>query len=125
MTSGLVPGRGDAKDFAADQPLTATMSTADTSTAERAELGQFNERVASAASAIDESTPGDAEEDTASSASGRRGSHGGISLGEAVMEAAQNLAHHCQIPGVGEAAAVVSTLVTLVSDRRHIKSERG
>lgn len=115
---GLVLGSGDVKDSAAEQSWTVTMSTANMSTAEQAELGQFNKRVASAASAIDEGTPGD----TSSSMSGRRGSRGGIDVGEAVMEAAQNLALHCQIPGVSEAAAVVSTLVTLVSDSRDLKS---
>lgn len=91
--SGPGLGSGDVKDSVAEQSWTATMSTANVSTAEQVELGQFNERVASVASAIDESSREGPREDTSSSMSGR-GSRGGIGLGEAVMEAAQNLAHH-------------------------------
>ncbi|CAN0560046.1 unnamed protein product, partial [Ectocarpus sp. 12 AP-2014] len=36
----------------------------------------------------------------------------------AVLAAAEELAHHCQIPGVSEAATVVSILVHLVTDSR-------
>ena len=117
-------GSGSAKDRAAEQSLTATMSTANMSTAEQVELGQFHERVASAAAVgVDDSTQGDAGDDEmALSASGQRGFNGSIGLGEAVLEAAENLAYHCQIPGVSEAAAVVSTLAKLVSDSRDIKS---
>ncbi|CAM9704764.1 unnamed protein product [Ectocarpus sp. 12 AP-2014] len=48
----------------------------------------------------------------------RRTSHGGVGYGQAVMAAAQELAQHCQIPGVSEAATAVSILVRLVSDGR-------
>lgn len=48
----------------------------------------------------------------------RRTSDGGIGYGQAVMEAAQELTEHCQIPGVSEAATVVFILVRLVSDTR-------
>lgn len=115
--AGPALGSESAKDLAAEQCFTASMSTA-----ERAELGQFHGRRASAASVADKSAPGDAGDGLASSASGRRGSRGGIDLREAVMEAAENLAYHCQIPGVSEAASVVSTLAKLVSDGRDIKS---
>ena len=54
--------------------------------------------------------------------SGRRRSSDGIGIGQAVAEAAYELAHHCQIPGVSEAAAAVATLVKLVSDSRDINS---
>lgn len=37
-------------------------------------------------------------------------------MGEAAMKAAQELAHHCQVRGVSEAAAVVSILMKLASD---------
>ncbi len=114
---------GDAKHPAAKQSLTATTSIASISTAEQAELGQYYQRVASAASVVDEDgTPGGAGNDIASSTSGQRGSRGDIGLGEVVLDAAKYLAHHCQIPGVSEAASVVSTLVTMVSDRRDIQS---
>lgn len=117
-------GSVGAKHLAAEESVTATISTTTMSTAERVELDQFYEgqHVVSAPSLIDESTRGGKEQGEASSASGRRGSLGGIGLGEAVMEAAQNLAYHCQIPGVSEAASVVFTLVELVSDSRDIKS---
>jgi len=117
--SGPALGSRDAKGLAAKQSLTATTSTANASTAERAELGQFYEedRVAGAAPADVDRSVG-----IGSSASRRRGSSEGIGLGEAVMEAAGNLAYHCQIPGVSEAAAVVSTLAKLFSDSRDIKS---
>ncbi|CAM9529744.1 unnamed protein product, partial [Ectocarpus fasciculatus] len=48
----------------------------------------------------------------------RRTSDGGVGYGQAVMAAAQELAEHCQIPGVSEAATAVSILVRLVSDSR-------
>lgn len=117
--SGAALGSGGAEESAAERSLAATVSTANMSTAEQAERAQFydGQSVASA-----ESVDVDGSVGMGTSTSGRRGSRGGIGLGEAVMEAAQNLAHHCQIPGVSEAAAVVSTLVTLVSDRRDIKS---
>lgn len=96
------------------------------STAELAELGQLNQRAASsAASVVDETTPRDnvgGDDMMASSATGRRGPRSSIGLGEAVAEAAQNLAYNCQIPGVSEAASVVSTLARLVSDSRDIRS---
>lgn len=38
------------------------------------------------------------------------------------MEAAQELAYHCLIPGISEAAAAVSILVTLFSDGRDLNS---
>ncbi len=121
--SGLVLVGGDAKASGAKQSLTATTSTANMSTAEQGEIGQVYERVPGAATVADEeSTPGGAGNAITLSTSGRRGSRGSIGLGEAVMDAAQNLAHHCQIPGVSEAASLVSTLVTMVSDRRDIKS---
>lgn len=47
----------------------------------------------------------------------RRASFGSsVGLGQAVMVAAQELAHHCQVPGVSEVATLVSLLVNLVSD---------
>ena len=117
--SSLAPGIKRAQEFPAGQSLTATTSTANMSTAERADVLPVYEgqRVARAAPAGADGVGFDS-----SSASDRRGSRGGIGLGEAVMEAAENLAYHCQIPGVSEAASVVSTLVKLVSDSRDISS---
>ena len=107
------------KDRAEERSLTATMSTANMSTAERAELGQFRQSMASAAS-VDDSTPGELRESRVSSTRGRRGSRAGVGVGEAVMKTARDLAYHCQIPGVSEAAAAVSTLIQLVSDSRDV-----
>lgn len=48
------------------------------------------------------------------------GSSGSVGVGRAVLEAAQQLAHHCQIPGVSEAATLVSILVDLLVNSRSI-----
>lgn len=99
-------------------PRTATNSTADVSTEERtAELSGLGFSVdegadhapppAAAAAAV-----------TAAAASSRRKTSSGVEYGQAVLAAAEELAHHCQIPGVSEAATVVSILVHLVTDSR-------
>ncbi|CAM9883869.1 unnamed protein product [Ectocarpus fasciculatus] len=51
-------------------------------------------------------------------------SDGGDSLGygQAVLAAADELVHHCQIPGVSEAAAAVLILIHLVLDSRDLTS---
>lgn len=53
--------------------------------------------------------------------SGRRGSSGGLGLGRAVGDAAQELARSSQIAGVSEVAAAVSILVSLLTDNRDNK----
>lgn len=45
-----------------------------------------------------------------------------IGLGHAVLAAAQELAHHCLIPGVSEAAAAVCIMANLVTDSRDLDS---
>lgn len=97
----------------------ATTSTADVSTYERAELAQFHQRQ-SAASIASGSQPDDAPagSDGASSAADCKKPPGDIGLGHAVLAAAQELAHHCQVPGISEAAAVVCIMANLVTDSR-------
>ena len=46
------------------------------------------------------------------------GSAGNIGLGHAVLTAAQELAHHCQVPGISEAAAMLCIMANLVADSR-------
>ncbi|CAM9606844.1 unnamed protein product, partial [Hapterophycus canaliculatus] len=57
------------------------------------------------------------------SAAGREARRGGFGLAYAVMDAAQELANHCQTPGISEAATIVSILANLVSDSRDDDSD--
>lgn len=113
----------DMADSSAEKSLTttasvATSSIADVSTQERAELAQFHQRQ-SASSIASEPQPEDASGGSeASSAAGRKKSAGDIGLGHAVLAAAQELANHCQVPGISEAAAVVCIMANLVTDNR-------
>lgn len=100
-----------AKQLVAVPPLTSTNSTTDASTEER----------------TDEQHDGfgfSAEEgvDAAPATGGRRKTSSGVEYGQAVLAAAQELAHHCQIPGVSEAATAVSILINLVMDSRDLLS---
>lgn len=110
---GAAGGEG-AEDGAGERSASATS----VSTAEQAELAQFHQgpSVTSAAPDADESTPGVSGESGVSATVDRRRSRDGVGFGEAVMQAVLELALHCQIPGVSEAAAMVSILVNLVSD---------
>ena len=58
----------------------------------------------------------------ASPAASRNNSAGNIGLGHAVLAAAQELAHHCQVPGISEAASVVCIMANLVTDSRDVSS---
>ncbi len=117
VAAGARIGSGGVKEVTAERSMIATTSTADMSTAERAELAEsFRGHSVAGASSVDGSVGG------RSSTSGRRGSRDTVGVGRAVMEAAHELAHNCQIPGVGEAAAAVSILVKLVSDSRDVNS---
>ncbi|CBN76450.1 PEGA domain family protein [Ectocarpus siliculosus] len=108
--AGVALADGSAEDYLAKQHfVVATTSTADASTLDRAAVaGIFGEEAEFWA---DGPKP-------ASSAAGRRGSCSDVGVGRAVMNAAQELAQRCQIPGVSEAAAMVSILVNLVTDSR-------
>ena len=111
-------GRSAATELAVP-PLIATNSTADVSTEERtselpglgysAEEGDDDGPAATAAATAAAAT---------AAAGGRRKTSSGVHYGEAVLAAAEELAHHCQIPGVSEAATAVSILIHLVSDSR-------
>ncbi|CBN75056.1 Transmembrane receptor kinase [Ectocarpus siliculosus] len=108
------PGVGT-EDVLAQRSLTATGSTADVSTSERAELAGISTE--NTGRFADEPMPASGERE-ASSTAGRRGSFGDVGVGQAVMVAAQELAHSCQVPGVSEAVTLVSILVNLVKDSR-------
>ncbi|CAM9852438.1 unnamed protein product, partial [Ectocarpus fasciculatus] len=55
-------------------------------------------------------------------AGGRRRTSSGVGYGQAILTAAEELAHQCQIPGVSEAAKAVSILIHLVLDSRDLTS---
>ncbi|CAM9813472.1 unnamed protein product [Scytosiphon promiscuus] len=101
--------------------LTATISTANMSKEERSELASG---IGFLAGEDDDAVPladgqltGEGE--APSTAGGRRGS--GVEFGQGVLAAALELVHHCQIPGVSEAATAVSILIRLVSDSRDLR----
>lgn len=102
---------------------TATGSTTNTSTAERDELARFHQNHCVGDAAI-VSAGGPKLEKVlgggpgGSSVAERKGSSGDIGLGQAVLAAARELAHHCQIPGVSEAAGAVCMMANLVVDGR-------
>ncbi|CAM9591668.1 unnamed protein product, partial [Laminaria digitata] len=56
------------------------------------------------------------------SSSGRRATSSSLRIAHAVGDAAQELARSCHVPGVSEAAAVVSVLVNLVTDNGDAKN---
>ncbi|CAM9729911.1 unnamed protein product, partial [Ectocarpus fasciculatus] len=98
----------------------ATISTATLSTAERDEVSRFHQGELEAAPV----SGGPGREEASSgggpgaSAAADRQSPADIGLGRAVLAAAQELAHHCQIPGVSEAANAVLMIMNLVTDSR-------
>lgn len=116
---------GDVEERSSGASSTASSSTADIWTVERAVFDQTlrGRSAASDAYVADDSAPGDDGMSGASSPETRRGSRDGVGLGQAAMEGAQELAHHCQIPGISEAATLLSVLVKLVSDSRDSGSD--
>ena len=142
-----LPG-GGAADFAQEKVLITTASTATASSAnvwthEREELAQFHQREAVAGGAsvaskyqqnktprgVEKPSGGSNEPDGdnkvvsgggsgTSSAADREKSAGDIGIGHAVFAAAQELAHHCQVPGISEAASAVCIMANLVTDSR-------
>ena len=107
------------KDAAAIAPL-VTASTATMSIYEGTDLlpGRRRQRAADAASVSGGPKPDEASGGGigGSSAADRQNSAREIGLGRAVLAAAQELAHHCQVPGVSEAAAAVCLMANLVTD---------
>lgn len=126
--TGVAGGAGVAgkdTDFSAELlPATAsvaTSSTAGVSTDTKVELAEFRQNQSAADAA---SIAGGPQSDQASgggeapSAADRNKPAGDIGLGHAVLAAAQELAHHCQVPGISEAAAALCTMANLVKDSR-------
>ncbi|CAM9667182.1 unnamed protein product [Ectocarpus fasciculatus] len=100
--------------------LRITHSTADVSTEEgTAEVDGFG---ISADESQDDARSAAAPALAASPAGGRRRTSSGVGYGQAVLAAAEELAHRCQTPGVSEAATAVSILVHLVLDSRDLTS---
>lgn len=93
-----------------DKVLKATTSTADASTGERAAFPSVG-YLADEPKVDVGGTP---------ATKNSRGPFGNVGVGRAVMEAAQQLAHRCQIPGVNEAATLVSILAELLVNSRSI-----
>ncbi|CAM9404226.1 unnamed protein product [Ectocarpus sp. 12 AP-2014] len=120
-------GRGDAAEDSggfvaeAEQSLPSLMttnSTAGVSTANRtAEVAGFG----FSTEERDDGAPSAAAPAPAP-AGGRRQTSSEVGYGQAVLAAAEELAHHCQIPGVSEAATAVSILIHLVLDSRDLTS---
>ncbi|CAN0504915.1 unnamed protein product, partial [Ectocarpus sp. 12 AP-2014] len=109
-----------ASDGSAEKFLAATTaSTANLSTAERDNLSQSHqrERVAAPFSGGPKSEDASGGDSRASLAAGHQNS-AGIGLGRAVLAAAEELVHHCQIPGVSEAATAVCMMANLATDSR-------
>lgn len=114
-------GVGAAEDGSTDQllllPTTTTTSTANGSTGESAKL-EDGVRTPTRDDVVSlPDAPASGESGKPSTAGGRRTS-GDLGYGQAVMAAAEELAQHCQTPGVSEAATMVSILIHLVSDSR-------
>ncbi|CAN0166390.1 unnamed protein product, partial [Scytosiphon promiscuus] len=120
-TYGAGLGGGEAVHHFAEKMSTAALSTASSSaanmsTVERAELAQFFQRqsVYGGSKSVDAS----GGSSSASSATERNRAAYELRLGHAVLAAAQELAHHCQTPGISEAATAVCIMARLVTDGR-------
>lgn len=124
---GAGPAGESAADSSADVICPATSSTvrgstANVSTTEQEERAQFHQREHVADATSDAGGPKQEEASGGgtrpSSAADHQDSAGNIGLGHAVLAAAQELVHHCQIPGVSEAAIAVCMMANLVTDSR-------
>ena len=117
--SALPAGDGSAeKLLTATTGSTAPTSTANLSTAERDELSQFHQQERVAASISGGPKPESASSGGPGASSAADHNSADIGLGRAVLAAAQELVHHCQIPGVSEAASAVCMIANLVTDGR-------
>ncbi|CAM9849968.1 unnamed protein product [Ectocarpus sp. 6 AP-2014] len=100
--------------------LTTRNSAAEVSTEEgTAEVAEFG------LSADAGGAPSAAALAPAAAAGDRRRTSSGVGCGQAVLAAAEKLAHSCQIPGISEAATAVSILIRLVLDSRDLTSSPG
>ncbi|CAB1116130.1 unnamed protein product [Ectocarpus sp. CCAP 1310/34] len=107
-------------------PLTTTNSTNDVSTEEwTAELAGFGGSAEEGADGAPSAIATAAAPAPAAAPAGRRRTSNALGYGEAMLVAAKDLAHHCQIPGVSEAATAVSILIHLVLDNRDLTSSAG
>lgn len=115
--------QGNAVDGSAERAFIDTTSTVNISTGEqdKSTPAYGGGGLAGAAFFSDEPKPTLAEIGPSSS-SDRRASSDGIGLGQAVGDAAHELARNCHIPGVSEAAAAVAILVNMVTDNRDTKN---
>lgn len=123
LGSGVQIRQADGVDPPLHRDSTVTASAGTLSTEERDEFGRNHERSGVTGVAFVGDTPKpalDAKRDTSSN--GPRGLSDRLLLGQAVGAAAREVAFNCHIPGVCEAAAAVSILVTLVTDNRQSKT---
>ena len=107
---------------------TATATSANVSTHEQEELARFHQRKGVAGTPPVASGPqteepfGDSKRGLGSSgaspAADREKPAGDIGLVHAVLAAAQELVHHCQVPGISEAASAVPIMANLVMASR-------
>lgn len=114
------PGKGAEDGSSAHRLLlTGTNSTANVSTEEHTEhAGGGLSAEEEAAFFADGSAPAPGESAAPSSTTGGQRVVNGMGYAQAAIGAAQELAQHCQVPGVSEAATVVSILIQLVSDSK-------
>lgn len=95
-----------------------TNSTTTVSTVDQTELEEIRFSARTGVAPLHDDLIPVSGESGASSTFGSRRVSSGLGYGQAVMAAAQELAHHCNIPGISEAASMVSILINLVSDSR-------
>ncbi|CAM9445750.1 unnamed protein product [Ectocarpus fasciculatus] len=101
------------EEFSAQQASTATKSTI-VLTAEPADTSFISSKGTPHFAGDHMLASGEGE---ASHTDSRRASFASnVGVGQAVVVAAKELAHHCQVPGVSEVATLVSLLVNLVTD---------
>ncbi|CAN0411915.1 unnamed protein product, partial [Ectocarpus sp. 8 AP-2014] len=99
--------------ISADQSLTATNSTT-TLPGERADITGLSRK--GRPHFADDHILASGKGETSHTDSRRASFVTRVGVGQAVIVAAQDLAHHCQVPGVSEVATLVSLLVNLVTD---------
>lgn len=97
----------DASALEPGSSLGTTASTTGASTAEKADPPSINPEDDAEASGIGVPSGG-----------GPKAPSTSIGVAQAVLVAARQLAHNCQVPGISEAASMVSIFVTLVADNR-------
>lgn len=108
------------EDFSADQSLTALNYTT-TLPGERADATGVSRK--GTPHFADDHILASGKGETSRTDSRRASLVTSVGVGQAAMVAAQDLAHHCQVPGVSEVATLVSLLVNLVTDSRDSNSE--